>query len=59
MGNIRYGKITAQDAMGALNRCERYAYFVGSTYVWHYRFFITFDKEAILYIDMRIGRCST
>lgn len=25
MGNIHYGKITAQDAMGALNRCARYA----------------------------------
>ena len=27
MGNIHYGKITAQDAMEALNRCARYAGF--------------------------------
>lgn len=38
MGNIHYGKITAQDAMGALNRCARYAGF-GFCVAWGFLLF--------------------
>ena len=38
MWNIHYGKITAQDAMGALNRCARYAGF-GVCVAWGFLLF--------------------
>ena len=38
MWNIHYGKITAQDAMGALNRCARYAGF-GFCVAWGFLLF--------------------
>lgn len=38
MGNTHYGKITAQDAMGALNRCARYAGF-GFCVAWGFLLF--------------------